>query len=55
LITDNEGFAIPFVDDDPIIEAGLDDPDYGPPETWPNWTDLDRWSSVPPTEAEDDE
>jgi hypothetical protein len=55
VIIDVGDYAIPFTADDPIIEAGLDDPDYGPPEMWPSWTDLDRWSSVPPTETEDDE
>jgi hypothetical protein len=39
---DPQGYAIPWVDDDECIECGLDDADYGPAESWPEWTD--RWT-----------
>jgi hypothetical protein len=40
---DREGFAIPFSDDDVIIECGACDPDHGEPAEWPAWTDAARW------------
>jgi hypothetical protein len=32
MLCDAQGFAIPFPDDDAVIEAGLNDADYGDPE-----------------------
>src|SRR5436309_434506 len=39
---DTEGFAIPWAEDDRVIECGFDDPAWGEPESWPEWTD--RWT-----------
>jgi hypothetical protein len=39
MLHDAQGFATPFATDDAVIEAGLDDPDYGDPAEWPAWTD----------------
>ena len=41
MVLDETGHAIPFAADDLVIEAGLDDADYGEPEGWPAWTDAD--------------
>jgi hypothetical protein len=49
MLLDTEGFCIPFTDDDAVIEVGLDDPEYGEPESWPEWVDAERWE---PTEAD---
>jgi hypothetical protein len=54
LICDNDGFAIPFADDDQYIECEAVDPEAGESETWPSWTDQERWSTVLPTEPEDE-
>jgi hypothetical protein len=51
MLLDTEGFAIPFTDDDAVIEAGCDDPDYGEPEGWPEWTDGDCWAPTAADEA----
>jgi hypothetical protein len=47
LITDNEGFAIPFAEDDQVIECGADDPDFGDPVDWSDWTDSERYEPGP--------
>ena len=49
-----QGYAIPWVADDEVIECGFDDPDYGDPAEWPDWTD--RWTceegpAIPPDAA----
>jgi hypothetical protein len=41
---DPEGYAIPFAEDDRVIECGCDDPDFGDARDWPSWTDRDRWT-----------
>jgi hypothetical protein len=41
---------------DSIIELGIDDDAYGPAESWPSWTDDDRWEPGPePLPYESDE
>jgi hypothetical protein len=40
---DAQGYAIPWVADDPITECGIGDADYGDPAEWPAWTDEGRW------------
>jgi hypothetical protein len=47
LITDNEDFAVPFAGDDPVIECGADDPEFGEPVDWSDWTDSDRYELGP--------
>jgi hypothetical protein len=42
-------FAVYFAGDDAVIECEAIDPEAGPPECWPEWTDADRWE---PTEAD---
>jgi hypothetical protein len=49
MLHDIEGYAIPFTKDDAVIESGADDSCYGEPETWPAWTDANRWE---PTQAD---
>jgi hypothetical protein len=51
LITDNEDFAVPFAGDDPVIECGADDPDFGDPVDWSDWTDSERYELGPPALA----
>jgi hypothetical protein len=51
MICDTEGYAIPFAGDDQIIESGVDDADYGPAESWPEWTDSERFEPSPDDEA----
>jgi hypothetical protein len=49
MITDETGHAIAFSgsNDDSVIEAGLDDPDYGDPATeWTEWTDQVRYAAT---------
>jgi hypothetical protein len=47
MVLDETGHAIPFAADDLVIEAGANDPDFGPPESWPDWTDADRFEPSP--------
>jgi hypothetical protein len=47
MLTDTNGFAIPFADDDAVIECGACDPHFGDPSTWPEWVDADRWEPAP--------
>jgi hypothetical protein len=43
MLLDIEGFVIPFAGDDQFIECGVDDPDFGPAESWPAWTVAERF------------
>jgi hypothetical protein len=36
-----DDYAIPFASDDQVIECGCNDPCYGDPAQWPEWTDAD--------------
>ena len=38
-----ETFATPFADDDPVIECGARDPEYGDHAEWPAWKNQERW------------
>jgi hypothetical protein len=46
-LAEDTGFAIPFADDDLVIECGACDPHYGEPSTWPAWVDACRWEPTP--------
>jgi hypothetical protein len=48
MVHDADGFAIYWVLDDAAIECTACDPDAGPPEVWPAWTDLDRFTCIDP-------
>lgn len=43
------GYAVPRVDLelDALVACGANDPDYGPAEVWPAWTDADCWELGP--------
>jgi hypothetical protein len=47
VITDTDEFAIPFAADDDVIECGADDPDFGEPVDWSDWTDSERYEPGP--------
>jgi hypothetical protein len=51
MLLDTEGYAIPFTNDDAVIESGVDDPSYGDSESWPDLTDQDRYEPTPQDEA----
>jgi hypothetical protein len=42
-----EVFDTPFADHDQVVECGACDPEYGPPESWPAWTDSLRFAHGP--------
>jgi hypothetical protein len=48
---DQQGYAIPWTTDDEIIECGANDPEYGEPESWPEWTDIYQFEPLPEDRA----
>jgi hypothetical protein len=50
---DAHGYAVPWADDDAVIECGALDPEHGEPEAWPAWTDEDRYE-LGPASGDDD-
>ncbi len=53
-VLDEDGFAVPWSDIqlDWLVEHG-DDPDEGPPESWPEWTDGVVYELVPAFQIEE--
>jgi hypothetical protein len=39
----DDDYEVYFADHDAVIECGACDPEYGPAESWPAWTDEARF------------